>query len=120
MVLRNTFRQERYNSIDDNIGDDLVGDITQNNRSKMVNPLRLLNFGDHSNIGVIEGHTGHLVGEEIKNQSSNSRFCDLATFFIEQGMDPIRTRGLKRLNTIERSCSISKSEIDLKREELCC
>lgn len=99
LIGANNFIQNRADSIDKNLSEDLVRDIIESNRSKAHDILGILNFRYKCNKTCVpifrEIPVHHAFFYKIKDRTSNL----IPVTLVEARLKPIRSRGLKGFHT---------------------
>lgn len=72
-ILKGSYKfiHERFKSRHQNFKNNLIGDITKTNGSKMIYLLRKIGFGDESTISLVKGFENSTKVEECMDKIEN-------------------------------------------------
>jgi hypothetical protein len=83
-------------SVGHNLCDNLVHNVTQIDRSKVMDSVRTKLFRYQSNVSVILFLQQNMIQEKILDTTKNLHFHHILVFLIEQGSESIRAKSFGR------------------------
>lgn len=107
LTRANNSTQNRSDSSHHNLCDSFVHHITETNGSKLINPLRGINFRNKSNQSIINLNRGTISVEAAFYKVTNILPHNVLKFVIENGLETIRSRGFIRLYVLDTTPNLS-------------